>query len=159
MHGAGLSLDWTLAAARRIEPGGTILLYTGSAIVEGRDGLKEARRALEEHLPRWLLAFAMTRSTRTYSASCSTSRLMPGSSGSRDRRGHGVGRLFMQIIVRDNNVDQALRALKKKLQREGVYRERIGSANSTPRIPNSAPISSCIASTSAGARSTVRRAM
>ena len=30
---------------------------------------------------------------------------------------------FMQIIVRDNNVEQALRALKKKLQREGVYRE------------------------------------
>ena len=30
---------------------------------------------------------------------------------------------FMQIIVRENNVDQALRALKKKLQREGVYRE------------------------------------
>ena len=29
----------------------------------------------------------------------------------------------MQIIVRENNVDQALRALKKKLQREGVYRE------------------------------------
>jgi len=29
----------------------------------------------------------------------------------------------MQIIVHDNNVDQALRALKKKLQREGVYRE------------------------------------
>lgn len=29
----------------------------------------------------------------------------------------------MQIIVRDNNVDQALRALKKKLQREGVFRE------------------------------------
>jgi len=25
--------------------------------------------------------------------------------------------------VRDNNVDQALRALKKKLQREGVFRE------------------------------------
>ena len=32
-------------------------------------------------------------------------------------------RRFMQILVRDNNVDQALRALKKKLQREGVYRE------------------------------------
>ena len=30
---------------------------------------------------------------------------------------------LMQIVVRDNNVDQALRALKKKLQREGVYRE------------------------------------
>ena len=29
----------------------------------------------------------------------------------------------MQVSVRDNNVDQALRALKKKMQREGVYRE------------------------------------
>jgi len=29
----------------------------------------------------------------------------------------------LQVHVRDNNVDQALRALKKKLQREGVFRE------------------------------------
>src|SRR5215813_8270545 len=29
----------------------------------------------------------------------------------------------MQVIVRDNNVDQALRVLKKKLQREGIFRE------------------------------------
>ena len=29
----------------------------------------------------------------------------------------------MQVSVRENNVDQALRALKKKLQREGVFRE------------------------------------
>ncbi|HSR54882.1 MAG TPA: 30S ribosomal protein S21 [Alphaproteobacteria bacterium] len=29
----------------------------------------------------------------------------------------------MLVTVRDNNVDQALRALKKKMQREGVYRE------------------------------------
>ncbi|MEM9524938.1 MAG: 30S ribosomal protein S21 [Pseudomonadota bacterium] len=29
----------------------------------------------------------------------------------------------MQVSVRDNNVDQALRALKKKMQREGIYRE------------------------------------
>jgi small subunit ribosomal protein S21 len=29
----------------------------------------------------------------------------------------------MQVVVRDNNVDQALRVLKKKLQKEGVYRE------------------------------------
>ena len=27
------------------------------------------------------------------------------------------------VTVRDNNVDQALRVLKKKLQREGVFRE------------------------------------
>ena len=29
----------------------------------------------------------------------------------------------VQVLVRENNVDQALRALKKKLQREGVFRE------------------------------------
>ncbi len=29
----------------------------------------------------------------------------------------------MQVFVRDNNVEQAIRALKKKLQREGVFRE------------------------------------
>ena len=27
------------------------------------------------------------------------------------------------VLVRDNNVDQALRVLKKKMQREGVFRE------------------------------------
>jgi small subunit ribosomal protein S21 len=29
----------------------------------------------------------------------------------------------MQVLVRDNNVEQAMRILKKKLQREGVFRE------------------------------------
>jgi small subunit ribosomal protein S21 len=29
----------------------------------------------------------------------------------------------MQVVVRDNNVEQALRALKKKMQREGLFRE------------------------------------
>lgn len=29
----------------------------------------------------------------------------------------------MQVLVRNNNVDQALRALKKKMQREGIFRE------------------------------------
>src|SRR3989304_9816234 len=33
-------------------------------------------------------------------------------------RGQGV-----QVLVRDNNVDQALKALKKKMQREGIFRE------------------------------------
>ena len=31
--------------------------------------------------------------------------------------------LQVQVNVRDNNIEQALRALKKKLQREGVFRE------------------------------------
>jgi small subunit ribosomal protein S21 len=30
---------------------------------------------------------------------------------------------FLQVLVRDNNIDQALRVLKKKMQREGVFRE------------------------------------
>jgi methylase of polypeptide subunit release factors len=48
MHGAELSLEWSLAAARRLEPGGRMLLYTGTAIVGGRDRLKEE---LERRLP------------------------------------------------------------------------------------------------------------
>jgi small subunit ribosomal protein S21 len=39
-----------------------------------------------------------------------------------DRKKTG-SRTNVQVLVRDNNVDQALRALKKKLQREGVFRE------------------------------------
>jgi small subunit ribosomal protein S21 len=30
---------------------------------------------------------------------------------------------ILQVLVRDNNVEQALRVLKKKMQREGVFRE------------------------------------
>jgi small subunit ribosomal protein S21 len=30
---------------------------------------------------------------------------------------------IVHVLVRDNNVDQALKALKKKMQREGVFRE------------------------------------
>jgi small subunit ribosomal protein S21 len=30
---------------------------------------------------------------------------------------------LLQVFVRDNNVDQALRVLKKKVQKEGVFRE------------------------------------
>ena len=48
MHGAELSRDWTVEAARKLAPGGRVLLYTGSAIVDGRDSLREA---LEYELP------------------------------------------------------------------------------------------------------------
>jgi small subunit ribosomal protein S21 len=37
------------------------------------------------------------------------------------RRKTGSDRV--QVLVRDNNVDQALKALKKKMQREGIFRE------------------------------------
>ncbi|HJL58019.1 MAG: 30S ribosomal protein S21 [Pelagibacteraceae bacterium] len=29
----------------------------------------------------------------------------------------------MEVTVKDNNVEQALRSLKKKMQREGLYKE------------------------------------
>jgi small subunit ribosomal protein S21 len=35
----------------------------------------------------------------------------------------GKRRPTVQVTVRDNNVDQALKALKKKMQREGIFRE------------------------------------
>jgi small subunit ribosomal protein S21 len=39
--------------------------------------------------------------------------------------GHSPARqeASVQVLVRDNNVDQALKALKKKMQREGIFRE------------------------------------
>jgi small subunit ribosomal protein S21 len=39
-----------------------------------------------------------------------------------EQQTEGTG-LHVQVLVRDNNVDQALRALKKKMQREGIFRE------------------------------------
>jgi small subunit ribosomal protein S21 len=43
------------------------------------------------------------------------------------REDDGAGQLLkgqtLQILVRDNNVDQAMKVLKKKMQREGVFRE------------------------------------
>ena len=33
------------------------------------------------------------------------------------------GKLVLEVTVRDNNIDQALRSLKKIMQREGLYRE------------------------------------
>ena len=61
-------------------------------------------------------------------------RSLPTISRSGDRDGHlrrtivdrsansTIGK-HLQVFVRDNNVDQALRVLKKKMQREGVFRE------------------------------------
>jgi small subunit ribosomal protein S21 len=36
---------------------------------------------------------------------------------------HQAERSHLYVSVRDNNVDQALKALKKKMQREGIWRE------------------------------------
>ena len=53
-------------------------------------------------------------------------RFSPAAGMRPDWNALGLGRGVegkVQVQVRDNNVDQALRALKKKLQREGVFRE------------------------------------
>ena len=31
--------------------------------------------------------------------------------------------MVLEVTVRDNNIDQALRSLKKKMQREGLFKE------------------------------------
>jgi small subunit ribosomal protein S21 len=40
-----------------------------------------------------------------------------------NRRNNPEKETPLQVLVRENNVDQALRVLKKKLQREGLFRE------------------------------------
>ena len=44
--GAGLSLRVVATAAERLAPGGSLVLFTGAAVVEGRDGFREAAGAL-----------------------------------------------------------------------------------------------------------------
>src|SRR6516165_8629270 len=41
----------------------------------------------------------------------------------RSRAGNNEIGKHLQVFVRENNVDQALRVLKKKMQREGIFRE------------------------------------
>lgn len=54
MRGAGLSLQIVDAALERMAPGGTLLLYTGIAIVEGRDEFLETiRPRLEAACASW----------------------------------------------------------------------------------------------------------
>lgn len=45
-YGAALGLDWVRAGVRRLAPGGRFILYTGAAIVAGRDVVRDALTAL-----------------------------------------------------------------------------------------------------------------
>jgi len=42
LHGGQASLDMAVAAAERLNPGGRLILYTGSAIIRGEDPLRDA---------------------------------------------------------------------------------------------------------------------
>nr|WP_207145389.1 MULTISPECIES: 30S ribosomal protein S21 [Hyphomicrobiales] len=56
---------------------------------------------------------------RTRSVTCPILPPRVSVASERDER-NGIN---VQVVVRDNNVDQALKALKKKMQREGIFRE------------------------------------
>lgn len=45
LHGARLSLDWALDGAAKMADRGRLVLYTGSAIIDGRDPLRERLEA------------------------------------------------------------------------------------------------------------------
>ena len=54
---------------------------------------------------------------------CVGGRAPPPAVRARETRHRREEGKLVQVVVRDNNIDQALRALKKKMQREGVFRE------------------------------------
>ena len=83
------------------------------------------KSAREQH-ERVVKESELERGLNSASVSTSRQRIMPAQGGSLCRSQipatfNGVN--VLQVLVRDNNVDQALRVLKKKMQREGVFRE------------------------------------
>ena len=64
----------------------------------------------------------------------------------------------MEVSVRDNNVEQALRVLKKKMQREGVFREvKLRNCYEKPSERKARENSECIRRTRKIARKTAMR--
>ncbi|MBB5538008.1 30S ribosomal protein S21 [Rhizobium herbae] len=64
----------------------------------------------------------------------------------------------MQVLVRDNNVDQALRVLKKKLQREGIFREmRLREAYEKPSVKKARQKSEAVSRQRKNARKQLQR--
>lgn len=46
LHGAALSVEWAAAASARLASHGRFVLYTGSAIIQGRDRVRDTLKAL-----------------------------------------------------------------------------------------------------------------
>src|SRR4051812_20634371 len=70
------------------------------------------------HAAAWLRGGSPEEETCTAASGCYTVALRALTTVCPNQRTWAV-----QVLVRDNNVDQALRVLKKKMQREGVFRE------------------------------------
>ena len=89
---------------QRRESGGFV------ACARPADGPRQAISSLERS------AFASESHKRRHTG------IDPALRGDTPRRAND-GKERVQVLVRDNNVDQALKALKKKMQREGIFRE------------------------------------
>jgi len=83
-----------------------------------------SRRALRQHSidsrrhdTTWVFAARVNRARIPIRASTARAPWRPARHRSNEKE------CRVQVLVRDNNVDQALRALKKKMQREGIFRE------------------------------------
>ena len=64
----------------------------------------------------------------------------------------------MLVSVRDNNVDQALKVLKKKMQREGIFRElKMKDAFEKPSIKKAREMAEAISRARKLARKTLQR--
>jgi small subunit ribosomal protein S21 len=64
----------------------------------------------------------------------------------------------LQVLVRDNNVDQALRVLKKKMQREGIFREmKQRKAYEKPSVRKAREKAEAVSPTPRGVRALVVR--
>ena len=71
----------------------------------------------------WVCYLAALNPGRTAAGTSYFLRSPPCPPGKAERQRVTGERPLVQIFVRDNNVDQALKALKKKMQREGSFRE------------------------------------
>jgi small subunit ribosomal protein S21 len=87
-----------------------------------------AKRAYIEVIPPLLRAI-VPQSCRPAAQGCSVGSFRhnslhrPAFGGVRCHFNSRKDRITLQVVVRENNVEQALRALKKKMQREGIFRE------------------------------------
>ena len=79
------------------------------------------------HLGRWTIepasGISRAKLARRLSGAISCSPVLLVPEGDRGVGVQSEELVIVQIFVRDNNVDQALKALKKKMQREGSFRE------------------------------------
>src|ERR1044072_1414064 len=71
----------------------------------------------------WTFRFCSAKGARPGSNSAAIAAVYAGTQFQARPEHEQRRNIRLQVLVRDNNVDQALKALKKKMQREGIFRE------------------------------------